>query len=55
LSRCNLQAKFLVYLKEENKPPTWDARGVGLLMIRSPKEQGKPFITFTTEAVSESL
>jgi hypothetical protein len=50
-----LQAKFLVYKKDENKPSAWDPKGVGLLMIRTPKDQGKPFITFTTEAVSSAV
>ncbi len=36
----------------EDGKPAWDSKGVGMVMLRAPKEAGaKPFVTFTTEAV----
>lgn len=47
------KAKMSHYKKDTpDGKPTWDSKGVGILMVRTPKEAAhKPFITFTTEAV----
>ncbi|KAG1680940.1 hypothetical protein FOA52_009899 [Chlamydomonas sp. UWO 241] len=44
------KAKFNHLVKEAGKS-TWEGKGVGTLMLRTPKGvPGKPFVTFTTEA-----
>jgi len=48
------KAKMSHYKREgtEDGKPAWDSKGVGMVMLRAPKEAGaKPFVTFTTEAV----
>ena len=47
------KSKFFHMVKDGSGKVSWEGRGVGLLLVRQRNDDSKkPFVTFTTEAVS---
>lgn len=46
------KSKMMHFKKNDNGKSAWDTKGVGLVQLRTRKEDPtKPFVTFTTESV----